>query len=335
MNGQYATQLLQQFPDVTADRLMDLFGAVWAYFPESMFMVREEVEGEFRVIALNPAQARIFERTVADMKGEWLSNLLPADTYAVIRKHYQQCLAAREPVRYEEQVDYEDAAGERQSGVWSTLLVPLRDQEGRFSILFGISQNITNLYEAQWALERQNQELERRVAARTEELEATNRRLAEAATQDPLTLVYNRRKLNELGQAEFERARRHQTALSVIMLDVDEFKAFNENHGHHFGDQVLVGLIKDLRSVLRKSDILARFGGDEFVALLPHTTETNAYTVAEKMRAAVEQAGQCSISLGLTELRVNDASMAVALERADGALRAAKQQGRNCLLIAT
>lgn len=332
MKSGFAPPLVEQFPDVSSEQVMDLFGMVWEHFPENMFLVQQE-DDDFRILAVNPSQASVFGKTAGEIAGMRLGSMLNEEAFLPVRERYLACLAQGRPSRYEEQVNYEGPDGVTAVGVWSTLLVPILNEEGVRNILFGVSQDVTAIHEAQWALQRQNQELEQRVAERTRELELLNQQLSEAASLDPLTRVFNRRRLNEVGEEEFQRARRYHTELSVIILDVDEFKAFNEDHGHAYGDHILVEVIDSLRTVLRKTDILARYGGDEFVVLLPHTDAAAAAQVAEKMRQTVATGQHCSISLGLTALRADDAGMPVALERADAALRAAKKQGRNRLLV--
>lgn len=333
MKTRNTPSLIEQFPEVSSQQVMELFGMVWEFFPENMFLVQHMEDDDFRVLAVNPAQAAVMKMSVADIAGCRLSELLDPEAFQRVQSRYLDCLKKAAPARYEETASIPSEGGETQVSAWSTMLVPVRDEHGDKTILFGQAQDVTPVYEAKWALERQNHELEQRVSERTRELELLNQQLSEAATLDPLTRVFNRRKLTAVGEEEFNRARRYKTELSIIILDVDEFKVFNEVHGHAYGDRVLISVIGLLRGALRKTDTLARYGGDEFVVLLPHTDAPAAAEVAEKMRRVVESGQECSISLGLTTLREADGAISVALERADAALRQAKKKGRNRLLV--
>ncbi len=154
---------------------------------------------------------------------------------------------------------------------------------------------------------------------------------------DSLTGAYNRRGLFELGRREVARAVRFRRPLSLIMFDLDHFKRVNDSFGHATGDQVLVKLIQRIRSNLRNLDLLGRYGGEEFVVLLPETSVREAYHVAERIRQAVMEAPletnvgplEISISLGVAELDEQCADLDDLIERADQALYRAKEAGRN------
>lgn len=161
--------------------------------------------------------------------------------------------------------------------------------------------------------------------------------LRELATQDPLTGVSNRRRFFDAARHEFERARRHEHPLSVIMADVDLFKRVNDRYGHAAGDAVLQALCKALSTTLRGIDFLARVGGEEFAVLLPETSLANALVAAERCRRAVEQStvadrGQeirFTISAGVAAIGPRDYAIDECLRRADDALYRAKADGRN------
>lgn len=156
------------------------------------------------------------------------------------------------------------------------------------------------------------------------------------ATIDPLTGLHNRRAFLELMRVELERAERHELPFSMILLDVDHFKAINDSRGHGAGDQVLSALGRLLRERLRKSDIAARWGGEEFVLALPNTDRSSGAALAEGLRAAVQALdiaqsdGSIAVtaSLGLAVYRRGE-SAEVLLDRADRAMYGAKANGRN------
>lgn len=123
--------------------------------------------------------------------------------------------------------------------------------------------------------------------AMEEALRAANRRLAEQAARDPLTHLYNRGYFREVLLRELARAVRYEDEVSVLMVDMDDFKQVNDGQGHAVGDQVLIELGRTLREALRDGDVLARYGGDEFCVLLPSTGREGARAVAERLRMAV------------------------------------------------
>ncbi|MFN7627455.1 MAG: GGDEF domain-containing protein [Pirellula sp.] len=167
----------------------------------------------------------------------------------------------------------------------------------------------------------------------------TNARLAklnETATTDSLTGVGNRRLLDLEIERRIAQLRRQGTTVSVLMIDVDHFKTLNDAHGHHAGDLVLGVLAKQIARTLRDMDLLTRYGGEEFAAVLPGTDLEHARLAAERIRAAVEsteipwenQKLSATVSVGVSEANNFDTPESV-LKRADSALYDAKRAGRN------
>ncbi len=162
--------------------------------------------------------------------------------------------------------------------------------------------------------------------------------LQKVALVDHLTGVYNRHYMAEILTAEFERARRYNNPLSCIMVDVDYFKEFNSRYGHEVGDMVLKGVADTLKENVRLADTVARYGGDEFLILLPMTSEEDAAFLAERLCSAVtgkewfhnDECLKVSISLGVASTR-ESASWEIKelLDHADKALYAGKESGRN------
>jgi diguanylate cyclase (GGDEF)-like protein len=132
-------------------------------------------------------------------------------------------------------------------------------------------------------------------------------------------------------QREAARARRHGNKLSIMLLDLDNFKNINDTHGHLEGDKVLVDFSKRAKSSLRETDQLTRFGGDEFMAILPDTDLEQASLVAQRLHEAgrEDQSIAWSVSIGLSEWLDQDDSLAALLTRADKALYKSKAFGRN------
>jgi diguanylate cyclase (GGDEF)-like protein/PAS domain S-box-containing protein len=157
------------------------------------------------------------------------------------------------------------------------------------------------------------------------------------ATTDFLTGLSNRRHFLGAAVLAMESFRRYHRPLALLTLDIDHFKKINDTYGHATGDQVLVAVADTLRSVLRSADLCGRFGGEEFVCLLPETTETEARIVAERLRrslaeqsvAAAEGTVRFTASIGLTVADIGDVSVESLLQRADAAMYEAKKAGRN------
>jgi len=149
--------------------------------------------------------------------------------------------------------------------------------------------------------------------------------LLRMAGTDQLTGIMNRHSFSEEIDRELERVRRHEAALSLMILDVDHFKAFNDTHGHNAGDQVLRDTAREIRGMIRSGDLFARWGGEEFIVAFPDVPIDGAGQAAEKIRQGVTRV---SVSIGLAEARGDD-SLERLVGRADDALYQAKSSGRN------
>lgn len=181
-------------------------------------------------------------------------------------------------------------------------------------------------------------EMEEQVRARTQQLEAANAELHQQARSDPLTGVLNRRGLDAQFDFALALAQRSGRPLSLVSIDVDHFKQVNDTYGHAQGDVVLKGLAHTLQESLRSTDLVARLGGEEFVALLPDTDLAGAINVAEELRLTIadqqhEVVGRIFVSLGVSVLRPGEKTAAALLKRADAALYDAKHQGRNRVCV--
>ena len=220
------------------------------------------------------------------------------------------------------------------SHFWAEISLSLCLIDGH-SRLLATTRDISQRKAAEEALQQARAAAE----AANRELQAANRELQRLATTDSLTGVWNRHHFEEALTAEIRRvARYRKQPLSLMLFDLDHFKEINDTHGHPVGDQVLIALTRRIQDQVRAVDVLARWGGEEFVMLLPHTRSEDAVKLAEKLRQLVAGepfpgVGQVTISFGVAEYRPQE-TPAQWLKRVDDALYAAKAGGRNRVCLA-
>jgi two-component system, cell cycle response regulator len=171
-------------------------------------------------------------------------------------------------------------------------------------------------------------------AQRVNELERENRELRRMALVDSLTGVSNNRYFWERLDSEFSRARRYGRPLSLIMCDIDNFKKFNDEHGHLYGDKVLHKVAQNLELGKRGADTVARYGGEEFAIILPEVTRPKAIEIANRHLQSVLQATTISLSLGVATFPDDASSTTELVDKADRALIKAKNSGKGRVLSA-
>ncbi|MEW5954467.1 MAG: sensor domain-containing diguanylate cyclase [Bacillota bacterium] len=159
-------------------------------------------------------------------------------------------------------------------------------------------------------------------------------RMEELARYDELTGIYNRRAFHEVAEAELGQSQRKNIRLSLVMVDIDHFKQINDHWGHQVGDQVLIQLAELMKQTLRADDSVCRFGGEEFVIILPGADCSTALQVAERIRRAVEGANwrdglKVTVSAGVASYPENGDNLTELMKNADRALYQAKSGGRN------
>lgn len=249
--------------------------------------------------------------------------------------------AAERAILQGERRDPEEVEIECFDGTRKTILnyaIPLLDERKRIRGAIIVNQDITERARA-------NEELHRAKEA----VETAGRELAEVlmrermlARIDPLTGALNRRRFYELAEYEASVATRYQRELSIILFDLDEFKAINDRIGHQGGDDLLRGVVQVVQSHLRPADVLGRYGGDEFVIMLPHTRAEDAAQIAERMRADIAEQSVATfhgsivstkISAGVAEFKGAGDTLDALIQRADLALYKAKKSGRDRVVV--
>jgi len=194
------------------------------------------------------------------------------------------------------------------------------------------------LYQQRKVIEKFYSNLEQIVEERTAELQEANDTISRLAATDELTRLSNRRSFNESLAAALSAARRHEFALSLVMIDLDHFKNINDTFGHSEGDLILKAFADLLREMIRTEDVAARWGGEEFIIILPHTPREAAAALAERIRIAFEQHSvnakpvTLSASFGVVQLQEGD-DVDNLIRRADDALYRAKHEGRNQVVV--
>lgn len=206
-------------------------------------------------------------------------------------------------------------------------------------ILQEANQELSSLYDSYELQAIEQQQAREKAEKRVQELQEANTLHRELAFRDGLTGVYNRRFFQEALDNELVRAQRYKRQFSLVIFDVDDFKTINDAHGHTVGDLVLINVSKTVHEIVRSTDIFARYGGDEFVIIMPETDLSSAIAVAENLRARVEAqvttvggvAISTTISLGLTNYcaTIGNRTREQVIDIADKALYIAKHSGKN------
>ena len=217
-----------------------------------------------------------------------------------------------------------------------TVKAPLFDDEGNIVSLIGMSIDITEQKTLEVELEKTNAKLNTKIDEITQ-LQAT---LWEQATQDPLTNLFNRRYFNEISNKEIIKYNRNKNPLALLLLDADYFKKVNDEFGHEVGDKVLIKLSQIMIEQCRRSDIVCRFGGEEFVILMPAANQATAIERAEKIRLCYQEeitkllkGHTATLSIGIAMWNKELVDLEGLTKAADQAMYQAKHSGRNQVIV--
>ena len=154
------------------------------------------------------------------------------------------------------------------------------------------------------------------------------------AVKDGLTGLFNRRYFNELINVEVNRVIRSPASLSLLMLDIDNFKNYNDTQGHPAGDELLKGVDKVLKNTVRTVDMVCRYGGEEFIVILPQTDKGGAQIIAERIRVQIGLYFPTTVSIGISTFPDDAKEIGQLIEKADNALYQAKTSGKNKWCVA-
>lgn len=211
-------------------------------------------------------------------------------------------------------------------------VIPLRTQTGQFNGRILAFQDITERKQAN-----------ERLQAQLTEIESLHDQLHELAIRDPLTGLFNRRYMNDVLERETRRAERHEHPLSILMIEIDDFKKFNDRFGHDAGDVTLQKVGELIQANTRTDDTACRYGGDEFVLILPEATLESARQCGERLRENASMLpleyegrslGNLTLSVGVGVFPKHGNSMMLVLRAADEAMYLAKQAGKNRVVVA-
>ena len=287
---------------------------------------------------ISPSVEKLWGFTVAEVYSQPLGQIETPQSAVMSANYLQQLKSAvasgKKLENFHAELEYYRKDG---STTWCEVIaIPLLDQQGSFVQLLGTSRNIQKrkLHELELQQARDQAQAARLALIEANRvLSSANKKLQALATTDSLTGIFNRRTFETRLDEEMARSFRYGSALSLVMFDIDNFKSINDSHGHQVGDEVLVEICQRISRHLRRSDILARWGGEEFMVLLPHCNDVKGRKLAEKLRNLIvtEPIGlvqSASASFGVTQLQEGEERDHL-LQRLDGALYQAKTLGRN------
>lgn len=316
---------------------LELLEYFWNNTDDNMFIVALNEDNDFYIEEINPSQANHFNLDINAVKNKTMKELLGKDAAKRFEEKYHRCIKENRPVIIDEKV-----AVDNEIRYWNTMVIPMHDKEKNIYRVFGIAREFTELINARNDLEKLNLGLEKTIKIRTSELEEANKQLLDYAYEDPLTKIGNRRYFFEKAHKLIPLSKEIHESISLIYIDLDYFKLTNDTYGHTFGDKVLVEFANILKTEARDSDIICRFGGEEFVLLLPSTTMQNAIDISKRIQEKVRNHAflfknkkvEITSSMGIAQFEKENESLDSLIHRADKALYSAKNKGRNRISLA-
>ncbi len=301
-----------------------LFRTLWHTSNEHMFIVKK-VSDEFIGEKVNDALLRTFSLKVEQIIDVPIREFLSEESYKRISQMYETCIKTKKPISYEESHILNG-----KKTYWHTTILSYKDEENNLTRIFGVSKNITELKVV-------NEKFEYEVDKRTKKLKKTLMKLEKISVTDKLTKLYNRHKLDKALDESIAYSKRYSTTFGLILLDIDNFKKINDTYGHHTGDKVLKEFASILNKSIRRSDILGRWGGEEFLIIVPNTSEELIMQFANILKTRIEnhrffQIKKLTSSFGLTLFKEVDTAEKLII-RTDEALYIAKASGKNKVVI--
>ncbi|MDF1883932.1 GGDEF domain-containing protein [Sulfurimonas sp. SAG-AH-194-C21] len=308
-----------------------LFRTLWNDSDDNMFIVSLDNNGDFISESSNKSLEKTFGLRENQLDGQKLKDLLDEETFTTITNRYKECLQRNRPISYDESAIL-DGIHER---FWSTTILPVIDKKSNICKIFGISREFTKIITIQNELNLLNATLEKKVQERTKDLKIALHEMKELSITDKLTGLYNRLKLDEVLSSKIKLFERYDEAFGLIIIDIDLFKSVNDTYGHIVGDKVLLEFSTLLKNSVRETDVLGRWGGEEFLVICPKSNLQGTKVLSESLRIKIasyefSDIGKLTASFGVTEFK-NDDTLQSIINRSDIALYQAKNSGRNCV----
>lgn len=283
------------------------------------------VDDKNRLVDINPAAQRFMLIKGQEAVGQPVMDFLP------------RTLAGLFEIKSDRIASYEMLAKDQKTYV-NVYTVPLKSGKNQPSGTLITLQDITNYKQAEIKLKESNIQLQKEL----QHIEVLQESLEAQVLHDPLTNLYNRRYLEETLDRELSRAQRLKTPISVMMIDFDNFKQVNDHFSHHAGDQTLVTFAAILNETSRREDIACRYGGDEFLLIMPGLSREDALARGESWRKRVTDVDffpaqgdkNITISIGISSFPENGTTAEELVEAADRAMYSAKQEGKNLVRLA-
>lgn len=281
-----------------------------------------------KIVYVSPSVEIVRGFTPEEAMRQSIEEILTPASQAIVQQYFAQLhsdlQAGRPPQAFRSEMEYRCKDG---STVWTEVMVqPVLNKKGAIAELLGVTRSIA-----------EHKRLLHELQTAKDAAEHANAELQKMATTDSLTGAWNRRHFEHTAANARVQTLRYKQPVSMLLFDIDHFKVVNDRYGHQIGDQVLIELIRVVSQVIRDADFLARWGGEEFVVIMYHCTESGAMQLAEKIRKVVAahrfpEVGGVTVSLGVAEFNASE-TMDDWFRRVDQALFQAKSGGRNTVRL--